>query len=1009
MTQPFRRAEGGLIDRERPLSFQFDGQRYQGYAGDTLASALLANGVHLVGRSFKYHRPRGIVSAGVEEPNALFQIGHDPRTEPNVKGTLAELVEGMVAWSQNAWPTLSFDVGAINSTLSRFLPSGFYYKTFMGPGRGTRAWMLYERFIRRAAGLGYAPSLPDPDLYDKSYAHTDVLVVGGGPAGLAAALAAGRAGARVTLAEMDSRLGGRLLSTPDAEVDGMPALEWVAKAEAELRSLPEVRIMIRTICFAAYDHNFFALWENVSDHLPQAEWLVGQPRHRLWKLRTRHTVFAAGAIERPLVFRDNDRPGCMLASAAATYAARWAVRPGSRAVVVANNDGAYRDALALADAGTEVAAVADLRTDPAGAWTDRARERGLRILSGHALFGTAGKKRVTGALVAPMADDGKALRDGGREEIACDLVLNAGGWTPSVHLFSQAKGKVVWDGERHLFRPGEPGQANQTSAGACNGTFALGSVLAEGHAAGAAAAAASGRDGSAGAPATAGGEDFLPLRPLWLVPADKPLGHKGKHFVDQQNDVTAADLKLALREGYRSIEHLKRYTTTGMATDQGKTSNVNALTLVAETLAKPVPEVGTTTFRPPYAPVSFGAWMGRDVGDLLDPLRKTPMDSWHEANGAAFENVGQWRRAWYYPQPGERMRDAVNREVAAVRQAVGVLDASTLGKIDIQGPDAAEFLNRVYTNAWSKLAVGRCRYGLMLGEDGMVRDDGVTARLGEQHYLMHTTTGNAAPVLAHLEEYLQTEWPQLRVFLTSVTEQWATAQIAGPYARELLAEIAPELDLSEAALPHMSVTHGVVAGRQARIFRVSFTGEASFEVSVPSSYGLGLWEALLRAGARFGINPFGTEAMHVLRAEKGFIIGGQETDGSVNPRDLGMDWIVSKTKDFVGKRSLTRADMEKSDRKQLVGILTEDPKEVLPEGAQLVETPGSQRPLPMLGHVTSSYWSPTLGRSIALALVKGGRARIGGRIFAPLADGRDVACQVSETVFYDKEGSRLRG
>ncbi|GAB5471494.1 MAG: sarcosine oxidase subunit alpha [Rhodospirillales bacterium] len=1017
MMQPFRLTEGGAIDRSRPLRFQFDGQRYAGYAGDSLASALLANGVHLVGRSFKYHRPRGIVSAGVEEPNALFQVGYDPRTEPNVKGTIAELVDGMVLQSQNAWPTLGFDIGAINARFSKFLPAGFYYKTFMGPGRGTKAWMLYERFIRKAAGLGYAPTQPDPDAYDKTYAHCDLLVVGGGPAGLAAALAAGRGGARVLLVEMDHRLGGSLLNDPEREIDGLPAPAWVARVEAELASLPQVTVKTRTMCFAAYDHNFFALWENVSDHLTEAERPEHQPRHRLIKLRTGQAVFAAGAIERPLIFRDNDRPGSMLAASAEAYLRRYAVRPGKRAVLVTNNDSAYRAALALSDGGVEIAAIADLRETPSGPWTVAAQQRGLRILPGQAVYATAGTKRIKAVRVGKLDGEGKSLT-GAQEEIACDLVLNSGGWTPSVHLHSQAKGKLTWEAEAQLFRPAAPGQAGQRSAGGCNGTFGLGAILDEGHRAGKTAAAELGFTAETGKAPQAGGksggksggegEGFLPLRPLWLIPADKPLGHKGKHFVDQQNDVTAADLKLAMREGFRSIEHVKRYTTTGMATDQGKTSNLNALTLVAETLAKPVPEVGTTTFRPPFAPVSFGAWMGRDVGDLLDPLRKTPMDPWHEANGAVFENVGQWRRPWYYPQGEETMREAVNRECLAVREAVGLLDASTLGKIDIQGPDAATFLNRVYTNAWSKLAVGRCRYGLMLGEDGMVSDDGVTARLGENHYLMHTTSGNAAPVLAHLEEFLQTEWPDLKVFLTSVTEQWATAQIAGPYARELLAEIAPDLDLSHEALPHMSVTDGTVAGRQARIFRVSFTGEASFEVSVPSSYGLGLWEALMRAGAKYGASPFGTEAMHVLRAEKGFIIVGQETDGSVNPLDLGMDWIVSKTKDFVGKRSLTRADMSKPDRKQLVGILTENPEALLPEGAQLVETPGEERPLPMLGHVTSSYWSPSLGRSIAMALIKGGRARKGQTLHAPLEDGRVLACQVVDPLFYDKDGSRLR-
>ena len=993
--QPFRLAAGGRIDRDRPLSFTFDGRAYQGFAGDTVASALLANGVHLVGRSFKYHRPRGIVTAGIEEPNALLQVGDDPATEPNVKATVCELVEGLKAQSQNRWPSLGFDVGALNSLVSKFLPSGFYYKTFMWPP-STKGWLFWEKFIRKAAGLGKAPTGRDSDRYDKSFAHCDVAVVGGGAAGLAAALAAGRAGKRVVLVELDSALGGWLLTQREAAIDGQPALDWVARATAELAGLPNVQVMTRAIAFAYFDHNFLGLWQNLTDHLAPSERPKDGPRHRLVKLRAKQVILATGAIERPLVFRDNDRPGVMLAGAAQAFVNRWAVKPGTKAVVVTNNDSAYGAALDLKAAGVEIAAVVDLRQNPDGALTDRAEAAGIRVLADHGVIAVLGKARVSGVQIAPLAANGQGIGQP-VETVACDLVLNAGGFTPTVHLFSQAKGKLAWDETRQWFKPGQAGQPNQLSVGACNGTWGLGAALAEGFAAG------------GGGAASASDEDFLPLRPLWLIPADKPLGHKGKHFVDQQNDVTAADLKLALREGYVSIEHLKRYTTNGMATDQGKTSNMNALAIVAETLAKPLPEIGTTTFRAPYAPVSFGAFMGRDADDLLDPLRKTPMDPWQEANGAKFENVGQWRRAWYYPKAGEDIHAAVNREVKAVRESVGILDASTLGKIDIKGPDAAEFINRIYTNAFLKLEVGRCRYGLMLKEDGMVMDDGVTARLAPDHFLMHTTTGNAAPVLNHLEEYLQTEWPQMKVFLTSVTEQWATVQVAGPNARRLIGEIAPGLDLSTEAFPFMAVRHGEVLGQPARIFRISFTGEGSWEINIAPSYGLALWEALMTAGAKYGITPYGTEAMHVLRAEKGFIIVGQETDGSVNPLDLGMEGMVSKTKDFVGKRSLYRADMAKPDRKQLVGLLTEDPRAVLPEGAQLVADPKEPKPMTQLGHVTSSYWSPNLGHSIAMALVKGGRARLGQTLHAPLPGGKVIACRITDPVFYDKEGVRLRG
>ncbi len=1003
MAKDFRLPEGGHIDRDRPLGFRFNGRAYKGFAGDTLASALLANGLHLVGRSFKYHRPRGIVSAGPEEPNAIVQVGLDPRTEPNIRATQLELVEGLIARSQHCWPSVEFDVGAINDKLSRLLPAGFYYKTFMWP---SAFWMKYEHFIRQAAGLGKAPGARDPDSYDKTNAHCDVLVVGAGPAGLAAALAASRGGARVILAEQDGQMGGSLLSQPHETIDGKPALDWVADALIELGRNPEVRLLPRTNAFAYYDHNYLAMAERVTEHLEEKPGKL--PRQRLWKVRAKQVVLATGAIERPLVFCDNDRPGIMLAGACQTYLNRYAVRPGQRAVIFTNNDGAYGAALDLQRAGVTVAAIVDLRASPDGRFSEQAEAAGLPILTEHAIIGTQGTKRVNQVTVAPVSADGREITGPG-EAIACDLVLSSGGWNPTVHLFSQSKGSLAWDERQGCFLPDRPAQATH-AAGACNGAFGLASCLRQGQAAGIAAAAPADFEvKEAGELPQASDHDFLPARWTWLVPSDKPLGRRGKHFVDQQNDVTAADLKLALTEGYRSIEHIKRYTTTGMGTDQGKTGNVNAIGIVADELGLRLPEVGVTTFRPPYTPVTFGIFAGRDVDDLLDPIRKTPIHSWHESNGALFEDVGQWRRPWYYPRGSESQHEAVQREVWACRDSLGILDASTLGKIDIKGKDAAELLNRVYTNAWSKLEVGRCRYGLMLGEDGMVMDDGVTTRLGDDHYLMTTTTGNAASVLSHLEEWLQTEWPELEVFLTSVTEQFATVSLSGPNARRLLAELTNNIELSAGALPHMGVAQGTVAGIPARVFRISFTGECSFEINVPASYGLALWQAIVTAGEKYRITPYGTEAMHVLRAEKGYIIVGQETDGSVTPLDLGMDWIVSKTKDFIGKRSLSRSDMAKPDRKQLVGLLTEDPAEVLPEGAQLVDEVLARPPMPMIGHVTSSYMSPNLGRSIALALVKGGRARHGERLHASLADGKTITCEITGPVFLDPEGERLRG
>ncbi len=1000
--QEFRVDGAGDIDRSAPLKFTFDGRRYEGFRGDTLASALLANGVHLVGRSFKYHRPRGIMAAGSEEPNALIQLGDGNRTDPNIRATRIELRDGLVATSQNRWPCLKFDIGSVNNLLHRFLPSGFYYKTFMWPASW---WLKYEHWIRRAAGLGKAPTGRDPDRYEKRHGHVDVLIAGGGPAGLAAALAAGRAGARVMLADENPEFGGALLADRDQSIDGEPALDWVRRAVAELEAMPEATLLRRATVSGYYDHNYITILERVSDHLGAAP--DHAPRQRLWKLRAKQVVLAAGALERPLVFADNDRPGIMLSSAARTYLNRFGVAPGGRVLLFTNNDDAYRTALAMKERGVAVAGIVDIRAKAEGGLVQAAIDAGITVHAGFAIVSTRGSLRVSSVEIMRLtADDASAT--GMARRIECDAVAVSGGWTPSVHLFSQSAGKLRWNEDIAAFVPDISVQ-REVSAGACNGAFTLAECLDQGCKAGADAAAALGFETTAPTSFDVVEPGIGDRRDLWVVPGRKPLGHAGKHFVDFQNDVTAADVHLAAREGYQSVEHLKRYTTTGMGTDQGKTSNINALAIMSEVLGANVPGVGHTTFRPPYTPSTIGAYAGRNIGDLFDPVRSTAMDAWHREAGAKFEHVGQWMRAWYYPKPGETMRQAVDREVLAARASVGILDATTLGKIDIQGPDAAEFLNRVYTNPWLKLAPGRARYGLMLKEDGMVMDDGVTVRLAEDHFHMTTTTGGAGAVLDWLEDWLQTEWPDLKVFCSSVTEQWAVASICGPKCRELLAELCGDIDLSNEAFPFMSMQEGTVAGIPARVFRISFTGELSYEINVPRRHGLALWKALMAAGEKYDICPYGTEAMHVLRAEKGFIIVGQETDGTVTPGDLCMDWIVSKKKpDFIGKRALARPDIVKSDRKRLVGLLTEDPNEVIPEGAQIVERVLPEPPMEMIGHVTSSYYSPNCGRSIAMALVKGGPERMGETLSIPLS-GKTIKAVVTEPRFFDLEGERADG
>ncbi len=994
MAQTHRLAKGGRIDRARPMPMRFNRRTIEAFAGDTAASALLANGIHLVGRSFKYHRPRGIMSHGADEANALLAVDRGAgRVDPNCRASGVEALPGLGLASQHHWPSLGFDLGAINGLLAPILPAGFYYKTFMWP---PSFWhRLYEPAIRAAAGLGRAPASPDPDRYAHRHAHCEVLVVGAGPAGLAAALAAAESGKRVILADEQAEMGGSLLHEPAATIDGEPAWDWLAAALARLAARDNVTLLSRTTAFGCYPHRHVGLVERLTDHLAPPHGDL--PRERLWQVRAGEIVLATGAHERPLVFPGNDRPGILLAESLRAYLNRYAVVPGERVVILTCAASAYAAAADLAQAGIAVTVVDVRREGECAVEAAALRAMGCEVLAGHTVLTSHGRRHVTGLVVAPVEDG-----DVGRgRTLACDCVGLSGGWTPAVHLYSQARGPLAYDAAIDAFVPRGPMEGLRV-AGAARGTYQLAQCLAEGWQAGAAAAGLA-RDSAFAASLTRTG-----FRPVRALPGRGRRG-EGRAFVDWQNDVTVRDIRLALREGFEAVEHVKRYTTTGMATDQGKTSNMNALGLVAETLGKAVPDVGTTTFRPPYTPVTFGALAGPGRGHLFDPVRTPPTHAWAVTAGAIFEDVGLWKRARAFPQAGEDLAAAVIRECRTVRRAVGILDASTLGKIEVIGPGAAEFLDRIYTIDCSGLRPGRCRYGLMLKEDGYIFDDGIVARLAADRYHVTTTTGGAARVLQHMEDYLQTEWPQLDVYLTSITEQYAVIALQGPMARELLAPLVAGIDLEPRAFPHMSVAEGEVCGIPCRLFRVSFTGEPGYEINVPADYGLALWERLIDAGREHRIAPYGTEAMHVLRAEKGYIIVGQETDGTVTPDDVGLGGLISRSKgDFVGRRSLARPDLTAPGRKQLVGLLTYASQEVLDEGAQIVDDPEAPAPRRALGHVTSSYWSTNCGRSITLALLEGGRSLLGRRLYVTTPSGF-TSVQVSRPAFLDPKGERMHG
>ncbi|MGP9766107.1 sarcosine oxidase subunit alpha family protein [Halomonas sp. AOP13-D3-9] len=1007
--QVYRLNTGGRIDRSRTLSFTFNGQRYQGHPGDTLASALLANGVDIVNRSFKYSRPRGIVAAGAEEPNAIVQLGSSEAGQvPNVRATQQALYEGLTASSTNGWPNVQRDLmGLIGKLGGQFMPPGFYYKTFMAPAS---MWLTYEKYIRKAAGLGRSPMEADPDSYDHFNQHCDVLVVGAGAAGLAAALAAARSGARVIVADEQDEMGGSLLASRET-LEGKPADQWVVRVMDELAGCENVTLLPRTTANGYHDHNFVTLHERRTEHLGDTAPVENghrQVRARLHRVRAGQVILSTGAHERPLVYAGNDVPGNLLAGAVSTYIRRYGVAPGRKLVLSTSNDYGYRAALDWKEAGCKVVAIVDAREAPAGDWVDAARAQGINIITGSAVIEAKGSNRVTAARVAKIDIDAFKV-SGPVQELACDTIASSGGYSPVIHLASHTGARPTWRDDILGFVPGLV--KGVQACGGTNGIYALGDVLAEGVEAGIRASAAVGH---AAQPVNLPSTECLQQGPavaLFQVPHEKPTLRGPKQFVDLQNDVTAAGIELATREGFESIEHIKRYTAMGFGTDQGKLGNINGMAIAARCLSRSIPEVGTTVFRPNYTPVTFGAIVGRHCRDLFDPERYTALHQWHVERGAEFEDVGQWKRPWYYPEKvngkTETMHEAVARECLAVREKVGILDASTLGKIDIQGPDAREFLARIYTNKWEKLAVGKCRYGLMCKDDGMVTDDGVTSCLAENHFLMTTTTGGAAAILEWLELWHQTEWPELDVYFSSVTDHWATMTITGPEARKLLAEIS-DIDLDRDSFKFMDWRSGKVAGVPARVFRISFTGELTFEINVQANYAMHVWQTLFKHGEKYGLTPYGTETMHVLRAEKGFIIVGQETDGSVTPEDLGMQWCVGYDKPYswIGKRALTRSDTKRENRKQLVGLRPKDPKVILEEGAQIVLDPKHAIPMPMVGHVTSSYYSPILDSGFALAVVKGGHQKLGETVYLPMADGQTHEAEIVSTVFYDPKGER---
>jgi methylglutamate dehydrogenase subunit C len=980
MTQKNRLA-GGLIDRDKTLNFKFDGRSYQGHPGDTLASALLANGVRLMGRSFKYHRPRGPLTAGSEEPNAIVELRNGAHQEPNTRATTSELFDGLTARSQNRFPSLAFDAMAINDLFSNFLTAGFYYKTFMWPAA---FWeKIYEPMIRKAAGLGSLSMREDGDVYDKGFRHCDLLIVGAGPAGLMAALTAGRSGADVILADEDFVLGGRL-NGETLSIDDAPAADWVAAAFAELSALPNVRMMTRTTVIGAFDHGIYGAVERVTDHLPVSP--AGKPRQILWRIYAQQTLLCAGATERPIAFENNDRPGIMLASALRTYANRWAATPAQRVAIFTNNDDGHRTAADLHAKGVKIAAVVDTRPDVKGS-------QDYEVLRGAQVVDTKGRLGLTFAELQ--------LADGSNRTLEIGALGVSGGWNPNVHLTCHQRGRPEWSDTIAAFVPGAALPPGMMVAGAANGVLSTHGALKSG------AETARRMLGLKGhAPKIPQAEDApVSITPFWFVQG------ASRAWLDQQNDVTVKDVKLSHQEGFRSVEHLKRYTTLGMATDQGKTSNIGGLAIMAELAGKTIEQTGTTIFRPPYTPVPIGTFAGRMRGQEFHPTRLTPSHYWAKEQGAVFVEVGNWLRAQWFPKSGEtHWHQSVDREVKATRASVGVCDCTTLGKIDVQGSDAAVFLNKLYCNGFAKLAVGKTRYGLMLREDGIAMDDGTAARLAEDHFVVTTTTANAGKVYQHMEFVRQCLFPDLDVQLISTTEAWAQYAVAGPNSRKLLQKIVDaEFDISNDGFPFMSCGNiTVCGGLRARLFRISFSGELAFEIAVPSRYGDALMRRLMSEGEEFDVTPYGTEALGVMRIEKGHA-AGNELNGTTTARNLGMGRMVSKAKDSIGSVLSERPGLNEDDALMLVGIKPIDQTQKITAGGHLMNANGAVDAVNDQGYVTSAAFSPEVGSMIGLAFVKRGGERLGEqmRLVSPLTD-LTVEVEIVSAHFVDPEGERLR-